>query len=320
MHAKNNLASAVFLGVLALPGGCGSGGGGDGVAAPMPPPPATCASASAWNGSQCVAYATRKTERAATPFFEDGQPVSLEVVIFQPLGPGPYPALMFHHGSTGNGDDPALFKLTYTHEAIARFFTEKGWLVAFPQRRGRGASGGRYDEGFEPDRSRYSCRQGPAFAGAERALDDADAALEHLRRHPDVDPIRILAGGHSRGGILAVAQAGRRVDAIRGAINFTGGWIGEGCVDSLLVNRSTFERGATSPHPGLWLYARNDSFYSIEHSQGNFAAFIAAGGRGSFRVHDRAAQLDGHFLPNDPQLWGADVAAYLESQSRASAH
>jgi predicted acyl esterase len=87
---------------------------------------------------------------------EAGQSVGQEVVIYTPLSAGPYPTLVFHQGSTGGGDDPSLFGQTYESEALAFYFAERGWLELFPQRRGRGRSGGLYDEGFTPDRSRYS--------------------------------------------------------------------------------------------------------------------------------------------------------------------
>lgn len=303
------LAAIALLAIAACSAGCGGGGGGA-EAATAPAPPA-CASASAWNGSRCEPFATRVTERAATPFAEAGTPVTLEVVIFEPLAAPPHPLVVFHHGSTGNGDNPAAFRVTTVNEAVARFFAARGWAVAFPQRRGRGTSGGLYDEGFEPDRSRYSCRQELALPGVERALQDADAALEHLRTRPGVDASRIVLAGHSRGGILAIAQAGRRPDAVRGAVNFVGGWLGEGCVDAVAVNRTAFVLGAASPHPTLWLYAAGDSFYSLGHSRANFAAFTGAGGRGSFLEFARAAGLEGHFLPDDPPVWGVDVDRYL---------
>ena len=84
----------------------------------------------------------RTVERAPTPFVESGRAVTLEVVIYKPQGPGPHPAVIFNHGSTGDGNDPSQFRITYTNEAIARFFADRGWLVAFAQRRGRGAGRG----------------------------------------------------------------------------------------------------------------------------------------------------------------------------------
>jgi dienelactone hydrolase len=262
-------------------------------------------------GPGAAVVAGRTTLRAPTPFVEGALAVTLEVVLYVPPAPGPHPALVFHHGSTGNGDDPAAFAVTVVNEAVAEFFTARGWAVAFPQRRGRGASGGLYDEGFEPDRSRYSCREGPAVMGLERALADADAALDFVRTLPAIDPHRVRVAGHSRGGLLAVVQAARRPDAVRGSLNFVGGWLGEGCIDAALVNTSSFARGAGAAGRSLWLYARNDPYYSVGHSQAGFDAFRAAGGQGDFRVYERAPGLSGHGLPNDSYLWGADVEAWL---------
>jgi dienelactone hydrolase len=272
-----------------------------------------CASAHAWDGAACRAYARRLDERAPTPFEEQGRPVSLEVVVFEPLTPGPHPAVVFHHGSTGNGSDPSLFTLTFTNEGVAQFFVERGFLVAFPQRRGRGRSDGLYDEGFTPDRSRYSCLSEAALAGFERALQDVDAAVAYVRARPTTDPTRLVSAGTSRGGVLAVAHAGRRPEIFDGVVNFVGGWLGEGCLDAPAVNRTAFAFGAPFARPTLWLYGANDSFYSLAHSRGNFDAFQSAGGRGAFVVYTRPSGLNGHFILNDPALWTADLDAYVRA-------
>lgn len=270
-----------------------------------------CETASAWDGAACTTYAIRLDERAATPFVEDGMAVELEVVIFKPFGAGPFPTVMFNHGSTGDGSDSSLFTVTAVTEVVAKFFTDRGWMIAFPQRRGRGQSDGLYDEGFNAERTFYSCQRDTTLAGAERALDDVDAAVDWLRNRADVDTTRMLAAGASRGGVLALVQLARRPDIYLGAINFVGGWLGEGCGDYLDVNRALFIEAASFPDDTLWLYANNDTFYSVAHSQANFDAYTSAGGLGAFNVYSRAAGLNGHFLTNDPQLWGPDVDAYL---------
>jgi dienelactone hydrolase len=275
----------------------------------------TCVAATAWDGAACRRFATRSIVRAPTPFVEGGQAVELEVVLYTPPGTGPFPTVMFNHGSTGNGSDPSLFTLTFQSESVARFFAERGWLTAFPQRRGRGASGGLYDEGFTPNRSGYSCEQAIALAGATRALTDLDAAVDYLRGRADVDTTRMLAAGTSRGGILAIAHTARRPEVYLGAINFVGGWLGEGCGDFAIVNRTLFEQGAGFAGPSIWLYANNDTFYSLTHSQANFTAYTNAGGLGSFEIFTRAAGLNGHFLHNDAALWSADLGAWIDLQS-----
>lgn len=270
-----------------------------------------CETASAWDGALCTTYSIRLDERASTPFVENGAAVELEVVIFKPFGPGPFPTVMFNHGSTGDGSDPSLFTLTSVTEPVAKFFTDRGWMVAFPQRRGRGQSDGLYDEGFNANRTFYSCQREVTLAGAERAIDDLDAAVDWLRNRADVDTTRMLTAGASRGGVLSLVQLARRPDVYLGAINFVGGWLGEGCGDYLVVNRTLFIAGASFPDDTLWLYANNDTFYSVAHSQANFDAYTNAGGLGTFNVYTRLAGLNGHFLTNDPPLWGADVQAYL---------
>ena len=190
---------------------------------------------------------------------------------------------------------------------------ERGWLVAFPQRRGRGRSDGLYDEGFNAQRSFYSCERDVALAGARRALDDLDVATDWLRSRADVDSTRLLVSGTSRGGVLALAHVARRPDVYLGAVNFVGGWLGEGCGDHRAVNRALFADAAGFPGATLWLYGEADSFYTTPYSRANFDAYTAAGGLGRFIVHARAPGLDGHFLINDPSLWSDDLAAYLDA-------
>jgi dienelactone hydrolase len=188
-------------------------------------------------------------------------------------------------------------------------------LIAFPQRRGRGTSDGLYDEGFTASRSGYSCETTIALAGAARALADLDAAVDFLRSRAEIDVSRMLAAGTSRGGILSIAHVARRPEVYLGAVNFVGGWLGEGCGDFASVNRTLFQQGAGFQGPSLWLYATNDTFYSLEHSQANFAAFTLAGGLGQFEVYNRAPGLNGHFLVNDSALWRASLAAWLDRLS-----
>lgn len=185
--------------------------------------------------------------------------------------------------------------------------------MAFPQRRGRGRSDGRYDEGFNADRSAYSCEAELALAGFERALQDVDAAVDWVSDRDDVHAGSLLGGGFSRGGILAVAHAGVRPERFVGAVNFVGGWLGEGCGDAAAVNGAGFLLGADFDRPTLWLYAENDSFYSLAHSRGGFDAFLAAGGLGRFLTYTRAPGLNGHFIVGDVELWGDDLDAYLRT-------
>ena len=304
-----NKRMASFCAALILLAGCESGG--DGATQRPEPVDPVCDSTSVLKGGDCLSFAERIDARATTPFTENGEPVELEVVLFKPLEGERFPLLVVNHGSTGNGSDPSRFGDTFVHKPTTRYFVEQGWMVAYPQRRGRGRSDGLYDEGFTPNRSGYSCDAAVALAGAERALDDFDAVTDWLRLRSDVDTNRMLLSGASRGGILSIAYLARRPEVYLGAINFVGGWTGEGCGDFATINRSLFVDGAAFPGRSLWIYAENDSFYSLGHSRSNFDAFTRAGGVGDFEVFRRDPGLNGHFIINDADRWGGVADAYI---------
>lgn len=159
-----------------------------------------------------------------TDLTENGKRVRLEVVLFKPKGSGPFPLLVFNHGRIYRGPPTSL---TETHPELAEFFLEKGWMVAFPQRRGRGKSDGLHKEGLDGHEALTRTETSPEFAafflewgwtvafprhelrwvydpgisrpGAERALNDIEAAIAALQRRPDVAGKRLLIGGLREG-------------------------------------------------------------------------------------------------------------------------
>lgn len=232
--------------------------------------------------------------------------VGLEVVAAKPKGDGPFPTLVFNHGSTGRGQNKSLYSRTVAPAVIADYFVEQRWMALFPQRRGRGKSGGAYGEGLAQDGSGYSCDTEIAIAGFDRAVDDIDAVVRHLRGRSDVNQHRMIIGGVSRGGILSIAYAGMRPGTFHGCINFNGGWLGKGCLNHERVNPLLFERGAPSAVSTLWLHGSHDQYYRIEHCRGNFDRFLSAGGQGKF-----VAAPMGHALMFKPALWKEHVDRYL---------
>ncbi|MEM1048290.1 MAG: alpha/beta fold hydrolase [Pseudomonadota bacterium] len=249
-----------------------------------------------------------------TELSENGKPVRLEAILFKPEGSGPFPLAIVNHGSTGFGRDPARFGHTWFQPWLADFLNERGWMVAFPQRRGRGRSEGLYDEGFGEDRSRgYTCKTERSLAGADRALIDIDAAVTALRRRPDVTDDPVLMVGQSRGGALSVAYAGLHPKDVHGVVNFVGGWMGDGCSTATTINQSLLLKGASFDKPGLWLYGRDDVYYNEGHTQKNFAAFRAANGLGRFEIVDVPGQQNGHSVLAIPPLWMQSVDDYLKS-------
>ncbi|MGH6843486.1 MAG: alpha/beta hydrolase family protein, partial [Methylocella sp.] len=257
-------------------------------------------------------WTSGEAEFLDTDLTEDGKRVRLEVVLFKPKGSGPFPLLVFNHGRIYRGT-PASLTLTESHPELAEVFLEKGWMIAFPQRRGYGKSDGHHDEGFAWDRARgYSADPGRCLASADRALNDIKAAIAALQRRPDVAGKRLLIGGESGGGILSIAYAGGHPQQIAGVINFVGGWVGERCRTASEINGGLFERGAKYDRATLWLYGRGDKAYSIAHSRSNYETFATAGGKGEFIEFDVPGG-NGHSLSGYPDLWREHVEKYLET-------
>jgi dienelactone hydrolase len=247
------------------------------------------------------------------PVTVDGETVRLEMRVYQPTGATPSPTLVFNHGSTGSGRDPSIMTRPTDFPQLARFFVDRGWAVVMPNRRGRGGSDGLYDEGFGDDRARgYTCEPARSIPGADRALRDIDAAMDAILAMPFVDRTRVMVGGQSRGGILSVAYAAQRPELVQGVINFVGGWLGTGCRTASEVNQALLTRGARYPGEMLWLYGDEDPFYALSHTRANFAAFRAAGGTGRFLEFPKPATANGHRIVGFPDMWGADVEAYLK--------
>ena len=97
-----------------------------------------------------------------------------------------------------------------------------------------------------------------------------------------------------------------------GVLNFVGGWVGDDCRYSNLINGEGFRRGAAYPNATLWLYGENDPFYKISHSRTNFHAFQAAGGIGEFHVFNLGVGQSGHGLISMRSHWQSAVMRYLD--------
>lgn len=254
---------------------------------------------------------SRTVQFIQTDLLENGLPVKLEVILFKPSGDGPFPLLIFNHGSTGLGTDRARIKQSFWTKSLSKFFNKRGWMVAFPQRRGRGKSDGLYDEGFKTDRSKgYSCKPELSLPGAERALQDIHAAVKILTDFPDVNRDTIVMGGVSRGGALAIAYAGRHPDKIKGVINISGGWMTSKCPDGPSINRTLFSQGVSYRRPTLWLYGKQDPYYSTAHIQWVFEIFTKNGGLGQYLTFD-VPNANDHLLYRRRDIWGNAVARYL---------
>ena len=65
----------------------------------------------------------------------------LKAYLWKPAGPGPFPAVLFNHGSGGaDADHTAGMPITQAASVLAPFFVKHGYAFLYPFRRGHGPS------------------------------------------------------------------------------------------------------------------------------------------------------------------------------------
>jgi cephalosporin-C deacetylase-like acetyl esterase len=121
--------------------------------------------------------------------------LTLHGVLYKPAGDGPFPAVVYNHGSAPGMLSQEAF------DALGPLFARHGWVFFGPYRRGQGLSASAGP--FIGDQIDAAIKQGGLAVGAETMvrlletdhLDDQLAALAWLRRQPFVQPHRIAAAG-----------------------------------------------------------------------------------------------------------------------------
>ena len=141
---------------------------------------------------------------------EDGAP--LHGYLYLPAGAGPFPAVLWNHGSE---------RLPGWQSDLAAFYTANGFAFFIPHRRGQGQSGAAGPYILDRQPSKLAVVVTGASAGRkmvalqEEANRDVVAALAWLKARPDIDHDRIVMSGVSFGGIqtLLAAEKGLGVRA-----------------------------------------------------------------------------------------------------------
>ena len=144
----------------------------------------------------------------------------LHGVLFKPEGKGPFPAVLFNHGSYKDPSDAV--------EALGPVFASRVWVMFAPHRRGQGlsAEAGAYIQ----DQIRASWQKGGVDEAAVTMtrlletdhLSDQIAGFEWLKKQEFVSTNRIAVFGNSFGGIESLLGIGKLpycagVDASGGA-------------------------------------------------------------------------------------------------------
>lgn len=157
----------------------------------------------------------------------------LHGALWKPAGHGPFPAVLFSHGSGGaTAAETAGMPIQEAAARLAPLFTRRGYAFFYPFRRGQGPSAGAAPfiqdqlDAEERAHGRSARQQLQDTLVETEQLDDVLAALAFLRSVEDVDASRVSLVGHSLGGQLTLLAAARD-GTVRAAVTFAaaaGSW------------------------------------------------------------------------------------------------
>jgi carboxymethylenebutenolidase len=236
--------------------------------------------------------------------FQSGK-LQLHGFLWKPDGPGPFPAVLWNHGSE---------KLPGQQPALASFYTSHFFVFFIPHRRGQGRSPGNYiqDQVMQAPPSQ---RADKMVELQDEEVEDVVAALNFLQAQPFVDPRRIAISGCSYGGIQTLL-AGERDLGVKALVPFAPGamtW------QLSLPLRERLSRAVDNAKVPIFLIqAQND--YSVEPSHAlskeaekkhkDFQSKV-------YPAFGHSAQ-DGHwgFCSTATDIWGADVLSFLAANMK----
>lgn len=198
---------------------------------------------------------------------------------------------------------------------ISKWLVERNYVVVVPQRRGYGATGGRY---VEVSRS-LNCNEIDYDQIARISAEDIASTLAFMQRQSFVLEKDALVLGISTGGVASLALAARAPTNVAAVINFAGGRGGRHnntpnnvCGQERLIE-AIGKLGATARIPTLWIYAENDSFFNPALARSMLEAWQKAGANGELRIVGPFLQ-DGHTLAvhvDGVTVWGPILNAFL---------
>lgn len=223
--------------------------------------------------------------------------------VYKPEGNGPFPAVLYNHGSERRpGWKPELGEL----------FTSQGYVLFIPHRQGQGRSPGEYIRDLLPQRKFRLARSRRLVELMEIHLKDQITALSYLKSLPYVDSDRIAVAGCSFGGIQTVLISERKV-GLRAAISFAGAAQTWRRLPDLRERMLSAVRNATIPI--LLIQAKND--YNLAPSRA-----LAEELKRLRKPHklvifppfgNTAAEGHGGFCSRGGNVWGSEVFSFLST-------
>ena len=138
--------------------------------------------------------------------FKSGQ-LTLVGVVYRPDGPGPFPTVIWNHGSEKTPSRSPQF------DVVADIFVPAGYVVFAPSRRGHDSSEGAYILELMDAEEKRAGPDGAARLMVRlletEQLDDQFSGIAYAKTLSFVDPNRMVVAGCSFGGIQSLLAAER---------------------------------------------------------------------------------------------------------------
>jgi dienelactone hydrolase len=246
-----------------------------------------------------------------TPTINGGERFRMQYTLYHPDGPGPFPVAVVNHGrSRDPGSQPVDRPTVLARELVAR-----GYAVVAPMRRGFAGTPGNYmgngclDHGrMDGDRSLHLHDW-----DVTDEVFDLRAFIDAIVDLHEIDRSRIVMFSQSGGFTSTLGYMTAPRSGVLGYINFVGG--GFDCVgrQDLSLGQAGEQLGGQVKRPGLWIYARQDSFVPAAAYHVMFDSFVAAGGDASW-IELAPHIKEGHYMLGNKRavsVWWPHVETFL---------
>jgi dienelactone hydrolase len=251
-----------------------------------------------------LALGTSRDASASPPQPEvvsfEGPNGELHGFLYRPSGDGPFPAILWNHGSE---------KLPGRQPNLAEFFASNGFVFFLPHRAGQGRSPGSYV--LDQANSLRGTPGGDRLMVQvhERANRDVMAASAWLMKQPFVDAKRVAMVGCSFGGIqtLLSAEKGLGFKAFVAFAPAAMSW------SNVPLRERLKEAVSNAKAPVFILQAAND--FSTEPTKVLAPEAVRNGGEARLYPAFGASAQNGHWafatLRSGTSVWGNDVLGFL---------
>ncbi|HEY2573156.1 MAG TPA: CocE/NonD family hydrolase [Verrucomicrobiaceae bacterium] len=240
--------------------------------------------------------------------FNNGS-ATLHGFIYQPAGDGPFPAVLYNHGSDKK---PGWFP------ELAKFWNSHGFVFFVPHRQGHGRSAGDWivdlqQQYREKEKDPTAARKHDIELH-EKANEDVVAAVAWLRQQPYVNANAIVMSGISYGGIQTVLASEKEL-GMKAYVPFSPGamsWAGNPLLRERLLKSL---KHATAPV--FLLQAKND--YNLGPTELLGAELKHKGPPNRSTLYPAFGKADdpkdghGGFAVRGSTVWGDDVLKFVNA-------